>query len=277
MFSKGEVELQVQWIGPSEAKLMLAGNIDNRRLRPGVVSRYARDMACGNWKFNGDAIRFNGDGTLLDGQHRLLACIESGTVFKTLVIRGLSHDDRATLDTGAKRSMTDVLRWRGETSQALLAAIISWCLRYETGNFRNPQFGPSHSEQLDWLSENPGVRGSMNVGREVRRQGVPISASILASVHYETSRFDQADADMFMEALGSGAGLDPGSPILALRNWATRVSDRRDKPSTLVFSAVTIKAMNAWREGRTVSSIGWRAGGSQAEKFPTLIGDTSDA
>lgn len=265
----GELDVQIVVITPALATQMLGGNTDNRRIRPGTVEKYARDMAAGDWRLNGDAIRFNGDGTLLDGQHRLLACIKANTNFKSLVISGLSHEDRQTFDVGAKRSMTDILRWRGETSQALLASIIGWCVKYEADRFRDPQFQPTHAELLAWLDENPGVRESMNIGRQVSAQ-VLIPPTVLAAIHYETSRFDSEDADAFMAKLKSGADLEEGSPILALRKWASGVGAKRDKPSAVVYAAVTIKAMNAWRDGRTMTSIGWRAGGAHAEKFPRL-------
>jgi len=42
--------------------------INNRGIRPAVVDAYARDMAAGHWRLNGDPIRFNKKGQLIDGQ-----------------------------------------------------------------------------------------------------------------------------------------------------------------------------------------------------------------
>lgn len=61
-----------------------------------------------------------------------------------------------------------------------------------------------------------------------------------------------------------------GSPILALRRWSEKMATRRDRPDATTYAAVTVKAMNFWREGRVVGLIGWRAGGTAAEPFPLL-------
>lgn len=64
---------EVAWvpIDPATAERWLKANKRNRKLRRGPVLAYARDMAAGNWRLTGEAIKFAPDGTLLDGQHLL--------------------------------------------------------------------------------------------------------------------------------------------------------------------------------------------------------------
>lgn len=269
MLAKHDPEIQIQTITPAEAIVFLGKNTNNRGVRQGTVEKYARDMQAGDWHFTGDPIRFNGDGSLLDGQHRLLACVKANTSFKTAVIRGLATADRAVLDTGAKRSLTDVLKWQGEANQALLASTMTWCVRYELGRMRDHKLYVSHSELLGWLEQNPGIRESLPIARQTREQ-VPIPATILGGVHYELSKLDEGDARGFMAELKAGTGLAEGSPILALRKFAFGTETRRERPSQVVYSAVTIKAVNAWREGRNMTVARWRAGGARGEEFPSL-------
>lgn len=70
-------------------------------------------MAQKAWKMNGEAIKFSNTGRLLDGQHRLLACVESGCSVRTLVIRGLPEDTQETMDAGKSRTMANVLELKG--------------------------------------------------------------------------------------------------------------------------------------------------------------------
>lgn len=54
-------------ITPRIAKTMLSHNTGNRPLRKAVVQRYATDMENGDWQDNGDPIRFDTNGRLIDG------------------------------------------------------------------------------------------------------------------------------------------------------------------------------------------------------------------
>lgn len=81
-------------ITPRIAKTMLSHNTGNRPLRKAVVQRYATDMENGDWQDNGDPIRFDTNGRLIDGQHRLEAVILSDTPIDAWVLRGLKPEHR---------------------------------------------------------------------------------------------------------------------------------------------------------------------------------------
>lgn len=81
--------VEVVEVTPLLAQVWIARNHRHRPVEPKRVRKYARRMAVGEWGLNGKCITFDADGVLLGGQHRLLACIESGCPFTTLVVRGL--------------------------------------------------------------------------------------------------------------------------------------------------------------------------------------------
>lgn len=60
-------------ITPERAAEMLSKNKSNRKINQANVRRIADDMLTGNYKLNGETIKFYADGTLADGQHRLTA------------------------------------------------------------------------------------------------------------------------------------------------------------------------------------------------------------
>src|ERR1044072_4271424 len=62
-------------ITPLEAVYIVKSrNPHNRPIREAHLEKLARDMRTpGAWLFNGDTLRFDRDGNLLDGQHRMLA------------------------------------------------------------------------------------------------------------------------------------------------------------------------------------------------------------
>ena len=82
--------LAIELITPDQARQYLAFNTNNRNLRKAHVEKLANDIKNGRWVYNSATIVFNGDGTLLDGQHRLAAIIDADTPVKVAVARGVA-------------------------------------------------------------------------------------------------------------------------------------------------------------------------------------------
>ena len=101
-------------ITPTDAARILAeNNLNNRKINQANVRKYADDMLLGKFELNGDTIRFYADGTLADGQHRLMACVLSGVPFKTYVVKGLEKKVLPTIDCGKPRNMVETLNMIG--------------------------------------------------------------------------------------------------------------------------------------------------------------------
>lgn len=266
------MELRVERIGPDRARELLEKNRKNRTVRPQRVEQIARDITNGEWRLTGDSIKLNGDGTLLDGQHRLLAIIKAGVPVELAVARGVEMRAMKTIDTGAPRTLTDILRLEGEKNYALLAASASWCWRYEHDALHYEHVSPSRTELLAWIDVNPGIRESVLAG-ELARKRIVAPASALAGIHYEAARTNRADADLFFEQLAHGAEIPADSPVLSVRRWLDNASRGRDKPRPVVTAAMIIKAYNAWRSGLVLRQLAWRQHGG--EPFPKL--DTREA
>ena len=100
-------------------------NTNNRSIRDSHVDLLAHDMAVGHWKENGDAICFSKDGRLIDGQHRLWACVQSGAQFTSLVVRGIDDDAYMTKDAGLRKTAGDFMGpMDGEKNVTLLSAAL---------------------------------------------------------------------------------------------------------------------------------------------------------
>jgi hypothetical protein len=98
-------ELAQQW--------MENNNPHNRKLRPRLVEKYGRDKTNGKWFITHEAVAFDWDDNLVDGQHRLTSIISTGLATKTLVVKGLDPQVRMVVDTGAARNASDVLKLLG--------------------------------------------------------------------------------------------------------------------------------------------------------------------
>src|SRR5690625_1412976 len=109
-------------ITAEKATILLGSNTHNRSISKSNLRSIKNSLLRGEGKFNGEAIKIAADGTILDGQHRLLACKETGISFKTLLITGLPADIQHTMDSGKTRSHGDVLKLAGYTNSIKLAA-----------------------------------------------------------------------------------------------------------------------------------------------------------
>lgn len=96
-------------VTPTHAETWLSRNPNNRNIRKGMVEAHARDMLAGRWILNGESVKIDDTGHLLDGQHRLSAVVAAEVSVPMIVISGLPADVMATVDAGTKRTYVDAL------------------------------------------------------------------------------------------------------------------------------------------------------------------------
>lgn len=248
----------VETVTPEVAREWLGANTKNRNVRSGAVATYARDMRDGRWMFTGEAVKFADDGTLLDGQHRLLAVIEADTAVPLMVIRGLSRASQDQMDTGRRRTTADALSLHGERNAPLLAATAKLILSDGARTRRDVSTG-----EINELIE------SETMLRTICTDIVPplrITAATPAVLCYAYWRLDKVSpdaADAFFQSFSSLVGLPAGSPILALhRRLTTSARATRSHHYRQETLACIFLAWNAWRknESRTIIKLAYSNG-----------------
>lgn len=107
---KDDIEAKKMLISPSMAAKWLKGNYKkNRPIIRSSVEYLKQEIMSGTWRITNDAISFDRDGQLLNGQHRLTAIIETGKFVECIVCFDLPTDSFRVMDQGRKRSISDVL------------------------------------------------------------------------------------------------------------------------------------------------------------------------
>lgn len=248
---------KVVTITPKMASDWIAKNNRNRNIRSSLVNLYARDMSTKNWQFTGEAIKFDLDGNLLDGQHRLLAIVKAGVSIPMLVIRELHHEAQSVMDSGAKRSAGDALGLRGHKNATTVAAIARFALildgRVERGN------AVSHSEIGEWVDANPNVVEAASFAMHARTS-IDLRPSVTGLAWLILSQVDPHACGDFFEALmnqsTSGKG-DPRSTLLRRIAHARRSGERLSANAQLQF---VIRAWNSWRKNEQLHVLKVRSG-----------------
>ena len=170
------------------------------------------------------------------------------------------------MDTGKKRTASDVLGIRGEKNTTVLGSATTIVQTYlEGGQHTQSRSAISHGKLLDQLAANPGIRDS--VSKYKGRNGL-LPPSVTCAFHYLFSMKDPAAADMFFEGLIHGVGLASGSPVLALSQRLRKNAVSKAKYPPVVLHAMVIKAWNAFRQGLSLKRLYYK---EEAEKFPTIL------
>lgn len=265
----------VELVTPALAADLLAHNTRNRRLKTVLVEQLAEALRRGEWQLNGEAVKVAADGTLLDGQHRLTAVHRSGVPAAMLVVRGVSLDAQATMDTGTRRTLGDTFTLAGEPNASILAATLVLLYNYTNNDrwqrVRGAMGGrrtiPTKAQHLAFLDEHPTIRDSVAQASLARSRWL-CSRSVVAAAHYLFAQRDPAAADAFLAGFGTGANLEPGAPALALRNYVANHAARGTMPRGDELLGVFVKAWNAERSGRAVRVLVLRNNEPKPEVAP---------
>lgn len=243
------MRVSLETIIPKKAAEWLKLNTSNRPLSVAWIERLAAIILDGQWRINGDAIRFDLEGRLLDGQHRLHAVLVANKPIESYVARGVSDDAFDTIDQGHKRTNADVLARRGEKHYVCLAAAASRVWQYEN-RFGFGQASP-RPDQLDAiLGKHSGLRSAVEMALSFRSK--LISPSDLSFFIYWTRRiYGENKADPFWASVANAEGLKKGTPAHMLYRRLVDHRDRVAKLPTTVRVGICIKAFNAYVTGKT--------------------------
>lgn len=252
-------------VSPKKAMQWLKRNIANRPLWATTVNQYAKAMADGAWKLNGDCIRFNGNGDLIDGQHRLTASVKSGESFETYVVRGLDHEAFDTIDQGKKRTTADVFARDGYKSYTTLASAVRWLAKYNRGmTTRHEPLRPDVAHAI--LDDNPNIHHAVDLALRLHRQQHLVHPGLLSFLIHETSRKHDGIAEVFWTSVITGEGLSKGEPAHLLNKRLVANYGAVAKLNAETIAALCIKAWNCHLSERPCGVLKW----SEGEDFPAI-------
>ena len=247
----------------------------NRKITRRRIDAMAAAIMRGEWRLTGEAIKLDDDGRVRDGQNRLHAIVQAGIPVRSVVARGVREDAFDVMDTGRSRNAADVLGIHGYPSQNAVAAAARGLMFIERYGRVFPSQRDSHLyvtpvTTLQYVNEHPEIIDGVHLGDRIYHSGIQGGIGLWSIIMTLFLRLDPEQAEQFAEHLTTGAGLQRGHPVLMLRNRL--LGSQRDQYSTLsgreALVAIAIKAWNAWREGKSLQTLSWRAEGRRAEPFP---------
>src|SRR6185369_5866959 len=114
---------------------------------------------------NGETIKFSISGRLIDGQSRLMACIEAGATVPMEVRGGLPDVAQESMDCGELRKNNHTLEMMGERNAGILAPALKLVWLWETDRLSGNKFGVSNvlenSAVKPLLQKHTGLKSSV--------------------------------------------------------------------------------------------------------------------
>jgi hypothetical protein len=262
------MDYALEKITPRVAERYLTHNTKNRKATNDVTRLYAAIMKRGEWKYNGDPIRFDVDGFMLDGQHRLMAIAQSGVTQDYLVIRGLPRETFTTIDIGRKRTAGDILSIAGMKNTNAIAAGVRMYLHSQTGNpfSVSPERRVSNEAVLQFAEDNPiVVRSTKSFSKLFAKKFV--GPATVCFIYIAASRaVSEESALEFFELLEKPEGLGLQSPIFLLRDKLMQDHGSKKRLNKAERVALIIKAFRLWNEGIELKTLRIATTGPNAEK-----------
>jgi hypothetical protein len=250
-------------ISPTLAEKWLGKNKNNRRVRNSHVDFIAYEIESSKWKVNGETIKFDWFGNLLDGQHRLSGIVKAGKSVESYVTIGLDPEDYKTIDTGKSRDAKDVLKMAGYGYDSYLSSITKFVIEYQSGKFK--ALGKSYAniydnqDILNFVKKHyTQLEKCIDFHNKVYSHSPDklITGKIAGGYYYLMSKISEVDAIDFLSKLLLGTNLgDKNDPIWQLRKKLTENKNAMAKLPQHVICLMINKTWNYYRNKQTVSYI----------------------
>jgi hypothetical protein len=261
IIDSGKFTIAVRRITPEDAATLLElRNNRNRGLRKRDAANQARDVKSGNWEINGETVKTDWYGMLIDGQHRLEACVRAGVPIDTIVVTGLSPEAQQTVDIGTRRTNGDRLALKGEVNANVLAAIARRVWAWDEGDRSFSSNSAPTPHEMDLIIERyPDLREATRLASDVYTHVPGIPKPVIGATYHVLSAIDEDTARLFFLKLKTGAGMHVGHPILTLRERINRSHGSKDPSKKITqFSHwvdYVFRAWNAFVTGRDLTRI----------------------
>lgn len=205
-------------VTPELAKSWLARNTRNRKVIESSVVDYTAAIKEGWFKTTHQGIAIAPDGTLLDGQHRLLAVVRADMPVTMQVSFNVPTDSMEAIDTGNIRRAHDVLQIAdGTESTTALRAACTTARRLLRETLVGKRGRISvHELRLSLADHGADAAAVLALlGKRHDRIGQAPLVAALTIVH----KVFPSEVNAFAELVHKGSDLPDRHPALALRNF----------------------------------------------------------
>ncbi len=250
------IRAEVRYSTQELVDALLAANTKNRPIRKSNIDTICEEIKSGRWCVTNQGIGVCEDGSLVDGQHRLLAIRKMGYPrLPILVVTGLSESARIAVDQHSRRTARDVIMFAFNTRVSRIAPPVARAISMHRNNWTRRTV--CISDLMDIISEYED-----EISEVVNRKGLEdfFNAQTFAAAVYlakQTGRSE--DVAAILERVKDGQLLTKTMPEFHLRNYiiqtrgtsggGTRAQEAFEKSMKAISYALDGKQMGVLRVG----------------------------
>lgn len=250
--------LTVELVTASIASKWLGSNTANRRIRRYVVAQYARAQRDGDWLPKPVAICFDEEGRLGNGQHTLLAIVESGAPQLLLIARNVPRKSIAVMDVGLRRSVSDVAHFVG-TDFSNRKSALARAVRFGIQDKESRSFDEllnaylEFKDEIEWACEST---SSKSAG---------MNSAVLSVLVRATYHAPKEQLNRFIEILNTGLSNGPAEmAAIRLRDYCRSLKGTWSGAAKQETYRKAEAALAAFLEGKPMQKVY----GTTKELFP---------
>jgi len=267
---KPKSKMEMKLITPQIARQWLQKNTNNRPPNHARITAYSKLIVNQQWTDSNTAITFGIDGTLYDGQNRLMAVMKAAKPIYAWVMSNAPESARPNIDIGWRRSAANWLEMNSVKNSTNVSAALRMIWRHETG-FENQRGGKGENHSaftpsmaMEYLRRYPGVTEFASLVYSNKPPHGIMPATVCAYA-YLFSRQDYALAVEFVKGMGEGYNPSLRPAFHQLREMIIKQPTTATPYARNFIAAFIIQAWNAERKGQN-SFKRWNG----VDTFPTI-------
>ena len=243
------------------------------------VHKYAREMKEGRWREDtGEELKFDWNGHLINGCHRMLAVVEAGVTLRFKVTRGYDPDIFPALDCGRHRSKGQLLGVKKVPNYNRVAAIVgafhrlavSGILAENNSHTNDRKNGLTNTEFYElYETDEEGFQRASEISGALYKKCRVLSPAWTGAIYYyltHTGGFAHSEVMPFFDALFM---IDTSSIVVVnmLRQQILKVSLTGQRMKASKLFALIAKTWNYYATGKTPKILRYTPG----EEYPTFL------
>jgi len=245
-------------------QLLRVANIANRPLTQKHAASLKNQMDEGIFELTGDTLKIGTDGRLLDGQHRLDACVRAGRPITVHVVFGIDPAVFDLLDQGRKRTAGDILAREGVREYNVLAGAARWRPVLVQGQRGRAQTNRTIRRMV--MEDFPDLGEYVKDARLINaafKHPPSLICAILHEIGQQSPKLSQQFAHEWVH--GARVGRNENFDVLSSRLMAIGRAGGGTIPA-MVRAALIVITFNHWNAGEVASgrSLTWQ----KEWKFP---------
>lgn len=240
-----------EFVDPDRAKALLQQNHELQRHHSvSVVKRYAATMRSGSWLMSPQPIVINSAGKMVDGQHRMLAVVESNTSQWFSFVQVPDDKYITTIDRGHGRAHGHILEMSGSVKKGFgkrYSSVMRSLLSLETDIVRNMDFESLAPSILD------NCRSEISDVLHMVKGSNTVPAAILAAIVYAYPCDRSLVADLIAK-VNDNDGLEKGSGAWHMRKLMDEKTTK-DWSDSLELAKRSLRALHLAFEKKKLITI----------------------